>query len=262
MFCPYCGYEIEDESYVFCKNCGKKVKEEEEQPEIGDVSVETNINQPASQQFSSQQSVGKQSAIKQPVVQQPVVQQPASTAPVLNQVQSAAPAVPGNVNVTVKTGGHKAVWIPIISVILIGAIVAVCMFFFKSDEQKIRDRIDTFFTACGETDIEGMVECLDSKTRKTYETMMGLTQGLLGGITGFDLPLGDMFELYAMDSSESFEMDYEIGTIKIDGKKATAKVTMKNGNGESETSDVVLCKEDDDWFIDLEGTTGEELRLY
>lgn len=245
MFCPFCGNQIANEESIFCMNCGKKIHDDTPQPEFEQPDIEPSfVNRPA---------------VEQPMVNQSTAGQPQPQSP--QYVQPQAPSIAsGNTTIVVKSK-RNLIWIPIVAVIVAGAIVATCLFFFKSDEQKIRDRIDTFATACSESDIEGMINCFDSRTRKTYETMMSFTEGLMGGLTGFDLPLGDMVELFGMESGGQFEMKIEVHSVEINGDSAEVEVTMDDGST-TESDVIVMCKEDDDWYLDFSAITGEELSFY
>ena len=150
------------------------------------------------------------------------------------------------------SGGVK--WTIALSVI---AAIAVLLFalFYKTDEQKIEDRIESFNIACSNGDIQGMFDCFDNYTRTMYSTTIGLTEGIIGGLTGFDLPLGDLFNLFAMDSfgGEGLGLEIEIESIEVNDH--TAIVTLTDACAESLGQDtIIMCKEEDDWFIDLRAT--------
>ncbi len=151
----------------------------------------------------------------------------------------------------------------ILSVVLVVSFCCSCSFlnFFKSDEQIIGERIEAFASAYSDGDFEALFGCFDKRTRKTYETVLGVADGIFGGLTGFDIPIGDLFELGGMYAAGEFDMQIEIESIEVKGDKAIAKVTMI-ADGDSESEEFVLCKEDYDWYIDYEGTTGEQLKLY
>lgn len=188
----------------------------------------------------------------QPAVQQPVAPQYAQ--PQAPQYAAVAPAAPSAPVVVVKPR-RNLVWIPIVAILLAGAIVAAIFLWPKSDEDKIRDRIESFTEACNDMDFEAIIACMDSTTRKQYETMMSATDGILGGITGIDLPYSDMAELMGMEAAGEMDMDIEIKSIEIDGDTANVEVVMSSG-GEEEADTIIMCKEDDDWYIDFREMTG------
>ena len=172
--------------------------------------------------------------------------QPVTTYPVSNPVAPIASAA------KTVSGGVK--WTIALSVI---AAIAVLLFalFYKTDEQKIEDRIESFNIACNSGDIQGMFDCFDKYTRQMYSTTIGLTEGIIGGLTGFDLPLGDLFNLFAMDSfgGEGLGLEIEIESIEVNDH--TAIVTLTDACAENLGQDtIIMCKEEDDWFIDLRAT--------
>jgi len=160
----------------------------------------------------------------------------------------AAPAV------VVKKGG-KLWLIPVLALLTAIAVAASVLFWPKSDEDKIRERIDDFSAACSDMDMEGMIDCMDSKTRKQFDAMMGLTDGLLGGIIGMDLPYTDMAMLFGFDSYEDIEVDFRINAIEISGDTAKVEVTMLDGN-KTEEDTLVMCEEKGEWYIDFTEMTG------
>ena len=156
--------------------------------------------------------------------------------------------------IVVKKGSK--LWLIPVLVILVAMVVAVAVFLrTKSDEDKIRERIDNFSVACSDMDIEAMIDCMDSKTRKQYETMLGFTDGLLGGIIGMDLPYSDMAMLFGMDSFEDIEVKFLINSIEISGDTAKVEVEMLDGD-KSESDTLVMCEEKGDWYIDFTEMTG------
>ena len=250
MFCPYCGKQIPNEA-AFCMSCGNKITPPQPHTPA----------QPAPEQQTAYQAPVQPQAPAQPTyVQQAPVQQPPVQyqAPANSNIASQLVACG---NTAVKSKAKFFILIPIIAV-LIGAIVFASLYFFKSDEDKIRDRLDTFAAACNDGDIESMVECFDKKTRKYYETSIGLVEGIFGGLTGVDLPIGDMFELFGMqEMGGQVNMELIVNSIQINGNTAIVNITMSE-SGNIETDQIKMCKEDDDWFIDLEGTTGQTLSFY
>ena len=228
-FCPKCGNKL-NENAAFCSACGNPLN--------------------AAPQQNTQPAQPSQPA--QPVQYAHPVQyvQPVS-AP---SVQMSAPSV------SLKLGGASWVKWAILGVIAAAIITLVVVLLPKSDEAKIRDRLDDFETACTDMDMEGMFNCFDRKTRKTYESTMSVADGLLGGLTGIDLPYSDIAELGGMEMAGSgeFEMDIEVKSIVVEDDIAFVEVVMTNG-GESGEDTIVMCKEEDDWFIDFEETSGDSL---
>ena len=238
MFCPNCGTQISNES-KFCMNCGKPINFAQHQSPTQQAVYQTSVRQTANQVPVQRQTPFKANYAPQPT----------------------QPPIPiGNVSLP-KSRSLAWLWISLIT-ILIGAIIFVGINFFKSDEQKIRERLDDFSEACNDGDIEEMIECFDKKTRKYYETSIDLAESLFSGITGFDLPLGDTAGLIGLqDLGVQINIEFVVEEIIIEGDTATVTVTMTE-LGTSETDEVKMCKEDDDWYIDFEDTTGQSLSLY
>ena len=177
-----------------------------------------------------------------------------------------APRMPvpaaGGPSVVVKTGGFGwlKVVIPLV-VLAVAAVVSFFVFFSPSDEDKIRDRIDTFNTAIEEGDVRGIVGCFDKKTQSMYDAMLGITESVLGAVTDIDLPLGDMIDAFGLPEG-MIDGSLTVQSIEIvDDKTANVEVCLYY-EGEEEYGTIVMCKEDNDWYIDLEETTGESLSIY
>ncbi len=232
MFCPYCGKKIINDEAVFCMNCGNNISDDLQQVEVAPPKMERPVQQTA----YSQAPVSQSAAAPQAVTYH-------QSAPVHNTA------------VSVKTG-RKSPWIPLIAIILIGAIVAAFFFFRTNDEDKIRDRIKIFTSACNDMDMKTMMECMDKTTRRQYEAMLGLADGLLGAITGADLPFSDMAELMGMENAGDYEMEIEILSIEIDGDVARVEVVMSERGVETERETMIMCKEGDEWYIDFNEMTG------
>lgn len=248
-FCPFCGTKL-TEGAAFCVECGKKLP------------VLNEAQQPTAQQPTAQQ----------PAAQQPTAQQP--TAPVAQAapvVQAAAPVSTSASVVTAATAGvasaavkavrprpAKYIALGLVFVLVAAIVTFAAMYFLKSDEQKITERVEDFSEAISDMDMEDMMECFDKRTRKTYEVTIGLTEGILGGITGFDLPLGDLIELGGLQYGGEYDVNIQIKKIEINGNSATVYVSMNDGT-KTEEDEMIMCKEGNDWYIDYEATTGEPM---
>lgn len=248
-FCPFCGTKL-TEGAAFCVECGKKLP------------VLNEAQQPTAQQPTAQQ----------PTAQQPTAQQP--TAPVAQAapvVQAAAPVSTSASVVTAATAGvasaavkavrprpAKYIALGLVFVLVAAIVTFAAMYFLKSDEQKITERVEDFSEAISDMDMEDMMECFDKRTRKTYEVTIGLTEGILGGITGFDLPLGDLIELGGLQYGGEYDVNIQIKKIEINGNSATVYVSMNDGT-KTEEDEMIMCKEGNDWYIDYEATTGSPM---
>ena len=64
-----------------------------------------------------------------------------------------------------------------------------------TDEELIRERVETFISAYNEGDMDTVLECLDAKSRNAMEAMLKLLGGIAGSYTGFEIDLKDLFSL-------------------------------------------------------------------
>lgn len=125
---------------------------------------------------------------------------------------------------------------------------------FKTDEQLIIERLDSFTTSYNAGDIDGAIESFDTKTKTLAQSMLGIGNALLGGIIGIDLDLKDLFGLSAAFSGCDMIEISNMDNLTIDAETATVDVTLTMNepiNGTSVTEDVTfyLVKENGDWFI-------------
>ena len=145
------------------------------------------------------------------------------------------------------------------AVLLTAAIVTVIIvvvqgevpFIGKSDEELIRERIAAFEDAYTSGDYDGMMECLDKQMQSVTEASLGLMDGLMSGMTGFDLGIGmsDMFGIVGIMGDFA---DFIIDDIQIEGDNAVVTLTMNmNMYGETASQQTALpmVKENGDWFI-------------
>lgn len=117
---------------------------------------------------------------------------------------------------------------------------------FKSDEDKIRDRIDSFATAYNTGDMDETIECLDAKTRNMYQSILGIAGSFL------PVDLGDLFGLSVGVVSEGELLQIHVKQIQIQGDTAKAYADMRYEDIYGQQSDAVIfimVKESNDWFI-------------
>ena len=130
-----------------------------------------------------------------------------------------------------------------------------CDSFLKSDEDLIRDRLDEFISACNSGDLDGMLDCLDKSSRKTYSAMFSIGNSLLGGLTGIEIDVRDLMAvIFGLSPQDFFEM--EIQDISLDSDEtATATVSLSFTDpqtGEKVREDglkLPMIKENRDWYI-------------
>lgn len=150
---------------------------------------------------------------------------------------------------------HRRFLAVIMMLLLCFSLLSACTF-QKSDEELIESRIDQFLKAYNAGDMEAILDCLDTKTKNTYEAAMNIGNILIGK-TGFDINLSDLFSISVGTMSEGDILTISDTTINIsDDTKATVYVTLgykDKMNDTQEKAFFTMIKEDNDWFInDLE----------
>ena len=124
---------------------------------------------------------------------------------------------------------------------------------FKTDEEIIEERINTFLSAYNSGDYEETLDCLSPKTKNTMKGITGVGETLLGGITGYNFNMSDLFGLGAGILSEDDILT--VSDLKIsfeDDSNATVNLTMTfnaNVSKEPHKANFIMVKEDDDWYI-------------
>ncbi len=130
-----------------------------------------------------------------------------------------------------------------------------CQLGFKSDEEKIRDRVEEFIFAYNSGDVDGAFDCLDAKSKQTYKAMMNIGNGLFGKLTGIDISVQDLFAIaVGVNGSDILSMD--IKNIAITSETtATVDISTTLSLDVARTSEtnnnmqLQMVKEKDDWFI-------------
>ncbi len=124
--------------------------------------------------------------------------------------------------------------------------------FFKSDEDLIRERIESFESDYNSGDFEAVLENFDARTRNALSAvfnMVGFSADI--GNLGFSADYGDLFAIGTATAMGN-GLHFEIVSIEIVGDKATAHVILHDNtqaSGGSEPGTFELVKEDNDWFI-------------
>ena len=250
MFCPFCGHQVNDDS-AFCMNCGKNLKiNQTAAPEAASAVDNSNV-QPPQPEYTAPQT---------PPVQQPVYTAP-QTPPVQQPMYSAPTMAPNIPQMSIPVKANPFGWVKVLAILVViaGIIFAAIQLLFPSDEDLIRDRIETFTEACNDGDIEVLIGCFDKKTRTLYDASMGIAEGLMGELIGFDLPWGDMMELGGLQLGGMMDVDIEIKSIKIDDDEAEVDMVM-TANGETVSDVIQMCEEDGDWYIDASSIMGEVMK--
>ena len=115
----------------------------------------------------------------------------------------------------------------ILAVILLCASLTSCSMFQKSDEALIAERVAAFLTAYNNGDMEGVLACMDTKTRNRTKASMNLAGGIFGGLTGFNFNVSDLFAL-EMGIWEDGVLFLNITDINISDKENAVVTTEVN----------------------------------
>ena len=129
----------------------------------------------------------------------------------------------------------------------------------KSDEQLIRERIESFVVAYNAADFEALAECLDTRNRKMLQSVFSIADSVGGALfknitgVGLDISLNDIFGLAMGYAGDVTLIEIDVNEISVESdKKATVSVTMTSDidpNPFEVVEALILVKEKDDWFI-------------
>ena len=145
----------------------------------------------------------------------------------------------------------------VLVVSLMAGLLSGCELFnlFKSDEELIHERVDAFFFALNSGDMEGAFACMDAKSRNTYQAMLNITEGLIGGLVGFDIPMADLFALTIGTTNGDF-MSVQVHSIEITSDTtATVMLSMNVSDDRMDLEENVenvpmeMIKEQGEWYI-------------
>lgn len=129
----------------------------------------------------------------------------------------------------------------------IGAGTTYFMFFNKTDEEKITDRIDAFTEAYNSGDIDACLNCFDSRSKNALK---GLTK-LGNSVLGFDL--SDLFGISV--ASQDVSISQKVKSITIDSETSATVVAELYYSGDyaskesTTTHTFKMKKEKNNWFI-------------
>jgi len=138
--------------------------------------------------------------------------------------------------------------VAIIAVLI--AAVAVTLFFFKSDEDMIGDRLNTFAAAFNEGDLSGVIDCFDPQTRGMLNLVSGVGNLLIGGFMDSSVSLNDIFGTVLGIYGEQATVFISVRSIEfINSDRAIAHITVRVGYHEDYIS-IPMLKDNFDWFID------------
>lgn len=143
-------------------------------------------------------------------------------------------------------------FLAVITVLLLCVSLLSACTLFKSDEELIESRINSFVKAYNSGDMDEVLKCLDTKTRNACQAAINIGNVFIGK-TGYGFQLSDLFGLGASALSEEDLLTLSDITINlVDDTEATVDVTMKYDDTKASTQGsavFTMIKEDDDWFI-------------
>lgn len=147
----------------------------------------------------------------------------------------------------------------------VNVVILVCVILFtltsclsmKTDEELIADKVNDFIFAYNNGDMEGAIECFDTKSKKTINATMNIGESIFSGIVGFDISLDDLFSI-GMGFMADDPLSMGIKDIEITSD-STATVVLdvifsdENLEVDESAEDVVLymVKEKGNWYIDM-----------
>ncbi len=121
-----------------------------------------------------------------------------------------------------------------------------------TDEELIRECVQTFITAYNEGDMDTVLNCLNAKNRNAMEAILNLVGGAVGSYIGVDINLKDLFAIGVSTVSGDL-MKLNITDISItsnsDGKSATVTTSMDLAGTGAQTVYFSMVYEHDGWYI-------------
>ena len=123
----------------------------------------------------------------------------------------------------------------------------------KDDEQKIRDRVNTFADAINDRDVDAAVACLDARNRTLIKAALSMLEGdLIGSLFNIDINAEDLLTMaLGVDSGDLFSA--EIKDVEITSETTASvlvEVTTQAVEGVGTVNLTVdLVKERNDWYI-------------
>ena len=120
---------------------------------------------------------------------------------------------------------------------------------FKSDKEKIEDRIESFISAYNSGDLGDALDCLDAKTKNAFKSSMALTEAL-SGMSGFSI--SDLFSI-GIGISEGDTLTVDIVDIEIEDERAMVDVIVSYKDSAKELKEekafFTMVKEKQEWYI-------------
>lgn len=154
----------------------------------------------------------------------------------------------------IKTAVSKTHLLKLLAVFLLSSVLlSACA--AKTDEQKIDDRIHTFVKSYNTGDMNGVIACLDERSRNTYQAVSNLSielgfEGLSAGLS-----VSDLFAIAVGAVSEDDNELLRIEIVNIDissanKAKVNAEICFQSISGEQRQPIIIsMVHEGSDWYI-------------
>lgn len=144
-------------------------------------------------------------------------------------------------------------WKRIVILVSISAMLGMLLCGCKSDEDKIRERVEMVVFSFNSGDAEGFLDCYDAKTRNVNKAVLGIGDSLLG-MGGINIGLSSLFALtVGLQSNGDLVRVEDIQiTMNADRTRATVNATLyyENADGGYDSPlQISMIKENGDWFI-------------
>ncbi len=118
-----------------------------------------------------------------------------------------------------------------------------------TNQELITEKIETFLTAYNTGDMEGVLQCLDAKTRNALQAMLNIIESIAGSYIGFEINLSDLFSL-GVNTTQGDFMGLEITEINIIDSKNANVITIMNLTGvETQIIYFEMVYEKNGWYI-------------
>lgn len=117
----------------------------------------------------------------------------------------------------------------------------------KSNEDLIQDKLEKFCVSYNAGDLEPVLKCFDSETRRLYETAVKIGNGIASNEWGIEL--SDLFSLGSALSEDATIENLNITVINIDGQEASIEGDLYLGDGVICQVEIAMVEENGDWFM-------------
>lgn len=117
----------------------------------------------------------------------------------------------------------------------------------KSNEELIQDKLEKFCVSYNAGDLEQVLTCFDSETRRLYEAAVKIGNGIASNEWGMEL--SDLFSLGSAMSEDATIENLNIALINIEKREAFVEGQMYLGDGVKCQVEITMIQENGDWFL-------------